>query len=190
MEVLNKKILLNSHSPRRRQILQQMGFDVTVVTCECEETYPKNLSASEVAMFLSQKKAAAFNGKIHNNEILISADTIVVLKDKILGKPKDRNDAESILNDLSNQEHKVITGCCIRTAEKNIVFCEQTIVKFAPLNSEEINYYIEKYSPFDKAGAYGVQEWIGMIGIERLQGDYYNVMGLPAHRLWKELKEI
>lgn len=188
MEVFNKKILLNSHSPRRKQILEDMGFQIKVVSSNSEESYPKNLSPEQVAMFLARKKGEAYTGEIENNEVLLSADTIVVLDNTILGKPNSETDAISILKNLENREHRVITGCYLKTNLLSDNFFEETDVVFAPLTEEEISYYVHKKQPLDKAGAYGIQEWIGMVGIKQIKGDYYNVMGLPACKLWQRLK--
>ncbi|MBR1775294.1 MAG: septum formation protein Maf [Bacteroidales bacterium] len=190
MEIFNKKILLNSRSPRRKQILTQLGFDVQTVVSHCEETYSPNLSPEEVAVYLATKKGQAYSGKIAENEVLVSADTIVVAGNTILGKPKDENDAFNMLKNLSNSAHKVITGCFIKDNSSFKQFFETTQVVFSALTDEEIRYYISKYSPLDKAGAYGIQEWVGMIGISEIKGDYYNVMGLPAHKLWQHLHAL
>lgn len=188
MEVFNKRILLNSHSPRRKQILEDMGFQIKIVSSDCEELYPKNLSPEQVAMFLAKKKGESYTGKIESNEILLSADTIVVLDNTVLGKPNSEKDAISMLKNLGNREHKVITGCYLKTNQLHDNFFEETNVIFAPLTEEEICYYVREKQPLDKAGAYGIQEWIGMVGIKAIKGDYYNVMGLPSCKLWQRLK--
>ncbi len=188
MESLTKTILLNSHSPRRKQILEQMGLDVQVVSSLCQETFSNNLSPEQVALYLATKKSEAYKEEILPNQILLSADTIVVLDNQILGKPQNEDIAKEMLKNLSNREHKVITGCFMRSSNKEIGFCETTQVFFDSLTEEEIEYYVSHKRPFDKAGAYGIQEWIGMIGIKSIKGDYYNVMGLPSNRVWHEIK--
>ena len=190
MEIFNKKILLNSHSPRRKQILESMGLDVKTVSSDCEETYPDNIPPEEVAVYLATKKCRAYKGDILPDEVLVSADTIVINGNSILGKPKNRQQALEMLKSLSGNTHKVITGCCLQSQNTLKSFYETTEVIFGELDDEEIVYYTDKYSPYDKAGAYGVQEWIGMTGIKGLKGDYYNVMGLPANKLWQQLKDL
>ena len=140
--------------------------------------------------YLAEKKANSYNKPLLEKQILIACDTVVIVEDKILGKPKDFLMAQQMLSSLSNKWHKVVSGCCIKTKDKNLSFKEKTLVKFKRLSEEEINYYINKYSPFDKAGSYGIQEWIGEIGIERIEGDFYNVMGLPTQRLYDEMIKI
>ncbi len=188
MESLTKTILLNSHSPRRKQILEQMGLEVEVVSSLCQETFSNNLLPEQVALYLATKKSEAYKGEIQQDQILLSADTIVVLDNQILGKPKDENKAKEMLHNLSNREHKVITGCYMKSKNKEVGFFETTQVLFDKLTDEEIDYYVSTKRPLDKAGSYGIQEWIGMIGIKAIKGDYYNVMGLPSNRVWQEIK--
>ncbi len=188
MESLTKTILLNSHSPRRKQILEQMGLEVEVVSSLCQETFSNNLLPEQVALYLATKKSEAYKGEIQQDQILLSADTIVVLDNQILGKPKDENKAKEMLHNLSNREHKVITGCYMKSKNKEVGFFETTQVLFDSLTDEEIDYYVSTKRPLDKAGSYGIQEWIGMIGIKAIKGDYYNVMGLPSNRVWQEIK--
>lgn len=188
MESLTKTILLNSHSPRRKQILEQMGLDVKVVSSLCQETFSASLLPEQVALYLATKKSEAYKGEIEKDQILLSADTIVVLDEKILGKPKDEKEAKEMLQNLSNREHKVITGCYMKSLNKEVGFFETTQVLFGKLSPEEIDYYVSTKHPLDKAGSYGIQEWIGMVGIKAIKGDYYNVMGLPSNRVWQEIK--
>lgn len=186
-----KNILLASASPRRRQLLKDAGFEFTVIKGqEVDEKIPENFSGKNAAIFLANVKAEAYKTEIKTDTILITADTIVCLKDKILGKPKNYKDAFNILKSLSGKEHKVITGVSIRSSDKQISFADETCVKFKTLSDEEINYYINNYKPFDKAGAYGIQEWIGYIGITEIKGSYFNVMGLPVQKLYEVLKKF
>jgi septum formation protein len=185
---ITKKILLASASPRRSQLLKDAGFEFTVIKGkETDETLPDNLTGKDVALFLAEKKADTYADSVTNNTVLITADTIVCLEDKILGKPKDYEDAYKILQSLSGKEHKVITGVSVRSTDKQIAFADETCVKFKTLSDDEINYYIKHYKPFDKAGAYGIQEWIGYIGITKIKGSYFNVMGLPIQKVYEVL---
>jgi len=181
-------IILGSASPRRKELLAECGFDFTIKTTEKEESYPLNLSGNEIAEFLAQQKANFISSDLKNNFLLITADTIVVHNNRILHKPKDEKDALNILTELSDQKHKVITGVCIKTQEKEVVFSTETEVHFHHLSEEEISFYITNYKPFDKAGSYGIQEWIGNIGIEKINGSYNNVVGLPTAELYQKLK--
>lgn len=190
-EIFQYKIILASKSPRRLQLIKQMGFEVGVRTINVEETYPKEISYNNIAEYLAKKKAEGFNiSNINEKEILLTADTIVFINNKPIGKPKDREEAISFLQSLSEKEHKVITGCCLKKKYKTSTFSVCTNVFFKNLSQEEIEYYIDKYQPYDKAGAYGIQEWIGSIGIEKIEGCFYNVMGLPTTELFKQIKEI
>lgn len=190
-EIFQYKIILASKSPRRLQLIKQMGFEVGVRTINVEEVYPKEIPYNNIAEYLAQKKAEGFNiSNIKEKEILLTADTIVFIDNKPIGKPKDREEAISFLKNLSEKEHKVITGCCLKTKYKTSTFSVCTNVFFKKLSLEEIEYYIDKYQPYDKAGAYGIQEWIGSIGIEKIDGCFYNVMGLPTTELFKQIKEI
>ncbi len=185
--ILDKKIILASSSPRRQELLQQMQIPFTVKTKEVDEIYPKHLKASEVTDFLADLKAEAFFDELKNNELLITADTIVWHNDKVLGKPKTDEDAINILQGLSGNTHQVITSVCIKSTTKKVVFSDTTNVTFKKLSNEEISFYIKNYQPFDKAGSYGIQEWIGHIGITKIEGSYFNVMGLPTQKLYNEL---
>lgn len=185
------RIYLASKSPRRNELLRGMGFDFEVMPTNVKEEYPSNLSPAEVAEYLSALKLSTIDfGKFPQNSLFIACDTIVVVGDEILGKPVDAADAYRMLRTLSGREHEVISGLTVMTAWKKLTRHRTTKVKFRELTDEEINYYIENYKPFDKAGAYGVQEWIGYVGIEYIDGSYYNVMGLPTQLLWQMLGEI
>ena len=184
----DKKIILASQSPRRHNLLKGIGLDFDILTSdETDESFPREMNTDEVPVFLAKKKAKTFEKFIDDKTILITADTIVSLDGKILNKPTNRGDAENMLNLLSGNSHIVITGVCIKSLNKEKCFTSHTTVYFNDLNKQEIEYYIDKYQPFDKAGAYGIQEWIGYIGIKKIEGSYFNVMGLPVQRLYEEL---
>jgi septum formation protein len=181
-------IVLASASPRRHALLKELGIEFRVEVRPVDETYPADLSEEEIAIFLSQLKADSFSGEsFTNNELIITADTIVCLDGSVLGKPNTHEEAFSILSALSGKKHRVITGMCIKSSDRQVNFAANTYVYFKELSADEINYYIDRYKPFDKAGAYGIQEWIGYIGIEKIEGSFYNVMGLPVFRLYEEL---
>ena len=187
----NYRLILASASPRRRELLTSCDLDFTLAEkFECEECYPADLEADRVAEYLSQLKSNAYPHTLATNDILLTADTVVIVGGEILGKPKDSADAERMLKMLSGATHKVVTGVTLRTAKQTISFSAESSVTFRTLEAEEIAYYIEKYRPLDKAGAYGIQEWIGYIGIEGIKGSFYNVMGLPVQRLYQALKEL
>lgn len=190
LENLNKyHILLASKSPRRRELLSNLRVPFNCINLGgIDETYPEDMPADEVPQFLANKKADAYIGNINTNEMVITADTLVIKGDKIYGKPKNQEEALSMLGELSGEVHKVISGVCILTKDRRTSFTSETEVKFANLNDEDIRYYIENYLPLDKAGAYGIQEWIGCVAVEWIKGSFYNVMGLPVHRLYQELK--
>jgi septum formation protein len=183
----NNKIILASGSPRRKQLLSELGLKFDIVIQEYDETYPEGLSGVEIARYLAHKKAASFKNEITDKQVVITADTIVWCNNKVLGKPHDTNDAIKILNEISGNTHEVITAVTIFSLLKEITFSESTKVTFEPLSSEEISYYVDKFKPYDKAGAYGIQEWIGIIGCSHIDGSYFNVVGLPVQRLYKEL---
>ena len=184
----NFHIILGSKSPRRNLLLKEMGFKFDVIVKEVEESYPDNLKPEQIALYVAEIKADAFNAdELNDNDIVITADTIVCFKDEILLKPKNYNDAYNILKKLSANKHKVITGICLKSKYKQKSFFVSTDVYFKNLSDDEIKYYIENYQPYDKAGAYGIQEWIGYVGIERIEGSYFNVVGLPTHVLYEEL---
>ena len=187
----NHRLILASASPRRRELLADCDLDfVLAETFECEECYPADLEAEKVAEYLSQLKSNAYPHALGERDILLTADTVVILGDKILGKPHSAEEAHEMIASLSGATHKVVTGVTLRTAERTISFSAESLVTFRTLDSEEIDYYVEKYRPMDKAGAYGIQEWIGYIGIEGIEGSFYNVMGLPVQRLYTILKDI
>ena len=184
-------IVLASKSPRRQELLKGIGVDFTILTKEVDESYPSRLPAIDVAPFLSLKKAKAFeDAELPENYMVITADTIVIVENEILGKPKDRDDAVRMIRLLSGKAHKVVTGVTVHTKEKTKTFSVTSKVAFESLDNHEISYYIDNFKPYDKAGAYGVQEWIGYIGVSNVEGSYYNVMGLPTQRLYKVLKEF
>lgn len=187
----NHRLILASASPRRRELLAGCDLDfVLAEKFECEERYPADLEAEKVAEYLSQLKSNAYPHALGARDILLTADTVVILGDKILGKPHSEAEARAMITTLSGATHKVVTGVTLRTAERTISFSAESLVSFRTLDAEEIGYYVEKYRPLDKAGAYGIQEWIGYIGIEGIEGSFYNVMGLPVQRLYAVLKEL
>lgn len=181
-----QKIILASKSPRRKQLLESANIPFEVITKNTRENYPPTLSVEEVAKYLAQKKAKAVAAK-HPDRIVLAADTIVTIHNTILGKPTDREDAIHMLQVLSNQVHTVITGVCMQQHDKEMLFSATTKVYFNPLTISQIEYYIDTYKPYDKAGAYGIQDWIGVIGIHYIKGDFYNVMGLPVNLVLKAL---
>lgn len=184
-------IILASNSPRRRELLSGLGVDYEVRTLPgVDESYPDTLSGEDIPVYISREKAAAYLPSIASDELIITADTIVWLDGRVLGKPADEADACRMLWELSGRTHQVITGVTLSTAAFQKSFAVTSEVEFAPLTEEEITYYVDHYRPLDKAGAYGVQEWIGFIGVRRLSGSYFNVMGLPIQRLYQELKEL
>lgn len=185
------RLLLASKSPRRQQLLAELGYPVEIVSVDVDEHVGPDIPAAEVAEYLARRKAAAFPvDSLAADEVLVTADTTVVLDRTVLGKPADREAAVNILHSLSGRAHHVYTGVCLHTTQGRVSFTEATTVHFASLTDGEIAYYIDKYKPYDKAGAYGIQEWIGMVGVSRIEGCYYNVMGLPVARLYKELKAL
>lgn len=185
------RLILVSASPRRHDLLAACGLDFEVAEkFECEEYYPAELSVELVAEYLSQLKSRAYPQALHEGDILLTADTVVIVGGEILGKPKDVEDAKRMLRMLSGVTHKVVTGVTIRTIEHTHSFSAESLVSFRELSEEEIAHYIEEYHPLDKAGAYGIQEWIGYVAIERIEGSFYNVMGLPVQRLYIELQKM
>lgn len=184
---LKAPLVLASGSPRRKDLLEQVGFEFEVILREVNEYFPDNLHPRAVAVLIAENKAKAY-GDLSMKNIVITADTVVALDGKVLVKPADREDAIIMLTRLSGKIHTVITGITIFHNGKFQSFSEETKVKFRKLSDADIRYYVEKYKPYDKAGAYGIQEWIGMIGVERIEGDFYNVMGLPVGRLYEELR--
>lgn len=182
-------IILASQSPRRHQLLHELGLKFTVVKTDVPEDFPADLTKHNIALYLASKKSDAIPLG-DKKTILITADTIVCINDLVLNKPENFDDARDMLRILSGQRHDVITGVCIRMQDQKILFFENTAVYFKKLSDEEIEYYLKLYQPYDKAGAYGVQEWIGLIGLERIDGSYHNVMGLPVQTLYKKLQEL
>ena len=185
----NYTIILASGSPRRQQFLKDLNIDFIINTKPVDEIYPLHLQGAEITDFLADLKSKAFT-ELDEKDVLITSDTIVWLKDKALGKPKDRDDAFNMLQSLSNKTHEVITSISIKTKHTQKIINDTTLVSFKKLTNEEINYYIDTYKPYDKAGAYGIQEWIGFIGIDNIEGSYYNVAGLPVHKLYDELLQL
>ena len=185
---LKYKLILASNSPRRKELLAGLGvpFEVRVLQ-DIDEHYPESLPVNEVARYIAKEKADAYRRIVAPDELIITADTVVIVGDEILGKPIDEADAVRMLRLLSGRTHQVTTGVCLLTAEKERCFDVTTDVTFKTLTDEEIHYYVNRYRPFDKAGAYGIQEWIGYIGVTGLNGSYYNVMGLPVQRIYQEL---
>lgn len=184
-------MILASNSPRRKELLSGLGIDYEVRTLpDVDESYPESLQGADIPLYISQEKADAYRALLQPGELMITADTIVWLDGRVLGKPKDREDALQMLRDMSGRTHEVFTGVCITTTDWQRSFAAQTEVRFAQLTEEEITYYVDRYQPMDKAGSYGVQEWIGFIGVENISGSYFNIMGLPVQRLYRELKAI
>jgi len=184
------KIILASQSPRRKQLLEWAEIPFEVVIAETSEDYPPGFEPEEVAIYIAQKKVTAVQQLVSNKQTILAADTIVVLGENIIGKPVHREEAVSILFALSGEKHKVITGVVIRKGEKESSFADVTEVEFHKLTLEQIEFYVDKYKPYDKAGAYAIQEWIGVVGIKSINGDFYNVMGLPVSRVVRELAKI
>ena len=184
-----KKIVLSSNSPRRKELLGELGIDFEVRVIEgIDETYPKELSVEEVPQYIAREKARVYI--VGKDEVLLTADTVVVLGNEVMGKPHDEADAMRMLRQLSGKTHQVITGVCLKTSDKQVTFSEITDVSFAELTDEEIKYYVDNFRPLDKAGAYGIQEWIGLAGVTGIKGSYFNVVGLPVHRVYAELKKL
>ena len=183
------RVVLASQSPRRRELLAGLGipFEVRVIE-DIDEHFPEQLPASETALYIAKRKAEAYRGQMADDELIITADTVVIVGDEILGKPADEADALRMLRLLSGRTHQVTTGVCLMTTKMQRSFDVTTDVTFKALTDEEIMYYVNRYKPFDKAGAYGIQEWIGYIGVTGLHGSYYNVMGLPVQRIYTELQ--
>lgn len=186
----NYRILLASRSLRRQQLMRELGIDFEIVLKDFDESYPEGLNGEEIARYVAGNKAKAFYKEIRDNEIIITADTIVWCSGKVLGKPVDAHDAINMLREISGRTHEVITGVSLLTYEKNETFTESTRVTFEEMSEEEIHYYVGKYAPYDKAGAYGIQEWIGLAACSHIEGSYFNVVGLPVQRLYKELQSF
>lgn len=185
------KVILASNSPRRKELLAGLGVDYEVRTLpDVDESYPETLQGADIPLYIAKEKADAYVAMMQPGELMITADTIVWLDGKVLGKPRDREDALQMLRTMSGRTHEVFTGVCITTTGWQRSFTAQTEVRFATLSEEEIAYYVDNFQPMDKAGAYGVQEWIGFIGVENISGSYYNIMGLPVQKLYRELLKV
>lgn len=184
-------IILASNSPRRRELLSNLGLDFTVRTLKgIDESYPEDLQGKEVALHIVEKKSAAYRSLMAKNDLIITADTIVCVDNEVMGKPKDAVEAHNMLKKLSGKTHEVITAVGIASNEKYHQFAVTTKVRFAQLSDEIISYYVEHYQPYDKAGAYGIQEWIGYVGVESVDGSFFNVIGLPVQRVYSELQKF
>lgn len=189
--ITSKNVILASNSPRRRELLHKIIPNFTIAPSrDVDESFPSDIPAHNVAQYISAKKAAAYADLVDENTMLITADTVVLCNGEILGKPKDAHDAADMLRRLSAHEHSVTTGFTIKTFEREVSFTEETFVTFAELSDSEISDYIDIFAPFDKAGAYGIQEWIGCIAISQIKGCFYNVMGLPLHKLYRAIKSF
>ena len=189
-DLLNCTLLLGSKSPRRRELLERLGIPCRMVDIDVDETLSEAVAPARVAETLARRKSLAYTTAIADNEVLVTADTVVVHEDTVLGKPRSSEEAVAMLQMLSDCTHQVYTGVCLRGSESMVSFTECTDVSFHHLALQEITYYVNTYRPYDKAGSYGIQEWIGMVGIDRIEGCFYNVMGLPVARLYKELKRL
>ena len=191
MEKMDKKIILASNSPRRRELLAGLDLDFEVKVIKgIDESYPETLAPDKVAQYIAAKKADAYVPTIHEDDLVITADTVVIVDNDILGKPHDESEAKAMLRRISGRSHQVVTGVCLVTKDKRREFSVSTDVTFRSLSESEIDYYVSHYRPFDKAGAYGIQEWIGYVGVTGLNGSYFNVMGLPVQRIYSELQHF
>lgn len=186
----NKHLILASGSPRRQHFLQELDLNFEIRLKEVDEVYPNHLKGKEITDYLAKLKAAPFKNELKKEDILITADTIVWLNNKAIGKPKNTEDAILMLQELSGKTHEVISSICISTTDDQITINDSTLVTFKSLSNEEIEFYINKYKPFDKAGSYGIQEWIGYIGIEEIKGSYFNVMGFPIQKFYQEMMKF
>jgi septum formation protein len=186
----NYNFILGSNSPRRKEILKEIGLDFSVYPSNIDENFNKEIELEDIPVFLAEKKANALKKKLKENDILITADTIVIYKNELLSKPENTCQAKEMLEKLSGKSHKVITGVCLSNKNNKSIFSCETIVTFNDLNKFEIEFYVNKYKPFDKAGSYGIQEWIGLIGVKKIEGSYTNVVGLPASMVYTELKKF
>lgn len=187
----NYHIILSSNSPRRKELMAGLDLDFEVrVLSGVDESYPDDMPVSKVAEYISREKAEAYKKEIKPDELFITADTVVILGDEVLGKPSDEEDAKRMLRKLSGNTHHVITGVCLTTSERQHSFSVVTGVTFKSLSEDEIDYYVSKYKPLDKAGSYGIQEWIGYVGVTSIEGSYFNVMGLPVQRIYQELQRF
>jgi septum formation protein len=191
LDKINKyRLILASRSPRRKQLMSELGLCFDVMIKDYDELYPEDLKGDQIALYLARRKAELFKEDVSDNEIVITADTIVWCHDRVLGKPADKKDALKMIRELSGTTHEVITGVVLLSERVERAFTETTRVSFDILTDDEIKYYVDKCRPYDKAGAYGIQEWIGIAGCSRLEGSYFNVVGLPVHRLYRELLDL
>ncbi|WP_339677994.1 Maf family nucleotide pyrophosphatase [Cyclobacterium marinum] len=188
MKIIDKTIILSSNSPRRQQLLRDLGFSFEVKTMHTDESFPADMEATRVAAYLAEKKANTFLPHLKDQQVLITADTIVIANQTILNKPQNEEEAIKMLHSINGKSHMVVTGVCIVDTNKKTTFSDLTEVTFSKLSEEEISFYVRTFKPYDKAGAYGIQEWIGMVGIDSINGSYYNVMGLPVNLVYKSLK--
>jgi len=186
---LNYTLILGSKSPRRQKLLKEAGYPFKVKSIDIEENFPEDIPLTDLAKYLAEKKALKLRDDLQD-EVLLTADTIVKIGTQVLGKPANLHEAKEMLKKLSNKTHEVITGVCICNKEKLKLFDDVTYVTFKELSDKEINYYLENYRPIDKAGAYGIQEWLGMIGVTKIEGSYFNVMGLPVYKIYEQLKSF
>lgn len=191
MKILKgKKLILASASPRRQELMKGLDIPFETRVYEVEENYPADLSNNEIPEYLARLKASVFENRLEDDEIVITSDTIVLFNDQLLLKPKDGNQAREMLQLLAGHMHQVLTSVCVTSTTKQVCFTEESKVYFKKLDDNEIDYYIENYNPYDKAGGYGIQDWLGFIAIEKIEGSYYNIMGLPTHRLYEVLKQF
>jgi septum formation protein len=191
MRITDYKVLLASNSPRREELLRGLDIDFEIkVLLDIDESYPNDLPVEEVAEFIALKKASSYTGNLKDDELLITADTVVILNKVIYGKPTNKEEAKEMLCALSGKTHRVISGVCLTSTRKQNSFSVASDVEFSELTNDEIAYYIERYAPYDKAGSYGIQEWIGYIGVKHISGSYFNIMGLPIQRLYREMKSF
>ncbi len=191
MEILKgKKLILASASPRRQELIKGLDIPFETRVVEVEENYPPDLSNTEIPEYLARLKASAYKNNLLPDEVVVTSDTIVLFNNELLTKPKDKVQAIKMLRKLSGQMHKVFTSICVTSLTKQVCITDKSKVYFKKLDEDEINYYVENYNPYDKAGGYGIQDWLGFIAIEKIEGSYYNIMGLPTHRLYETLKQF
>ena len=191
MDILKgKKLILASASPRRQELIKGLDIPFETRVYEVEENYPSDLSNTDIPEYLARLKASVFENKMVNDEVVITSDTIVLFNDQLLVKPKNKEEAHEMLRKLSGEMHLVLTSVCVTSLSKQVCITDESKVYFKKIEEEEINYYVENYNPYDKAGGYGIQDWLGFIAIEKIEGSYYNIMGLPTHRLYEVLKQF
>ena len=191
MDILKgKKLILASASPRRQELIKGLDIPFETRVYEVEENYPSDLSNTDIPEYLARLKASVFENKMENDEVVITSDTIVLFNDQLLVKPKNKEEAHEMLRKLSGEMHLVLTSVCVTSLSKQVCITDESKVYFKKIEEEEINYYVENYNPYDKAGGYGIQDWLGFIAIEKIEGSYYNIMGLPTHRLYEVLKQF